>query len=240
MNFSQKIFSVSLFVIIVTSTNGVDTNTKRMAELIARIQVERADKGWDDPANFLENHDFLRTMPDFQTLEGLLQKHCQEALRDFPEIAPSEISQSIVILALWSLPPYAYIKALHETVGYAESGIITNMHLLDCAVLPRNGRAEGVLIDNYREPLVKEALLRADRVFSNRWPQRAGSFGSIISGDAKRDRDAYRLDIAAGRILNPIRLSRYWLASLVIGIVVFAAVLFMRQKTRTRSNESRQ
>ena len=170
---------------------GQETNAPSRAKGLLEKVVANASQrpGWDEPSMAVENPNTLKKMPEFVELQQVVGTAWPQITGNIQSVAPTELSKTILLVAMQSVPPDNYLQFLDKAVGLAETKEI-DKRLLKWALFPTNKNVRGVLDYNYDKPITQRILKRVKALYAGD-PDMIKYCDAALSGEAKKSEDAY-------------------------------------------------
>jgi hypothetical protein len=165
------------------------------------MQVEsKIPENYRYPEAIVEGGNWKRSA-EFAQLQSAVQANWSTLASNLKAVAPSETDQTILFAAFQSIPADKYLQFLDKAVALAQSNVISK-RLLKWALLPADKNVRGVLDYNYQKPVVKDILQRVKVLYADD-PNMIGFCNDVLSGQSKKDDEAYFNDNPADPRPNP-------------------------------------
>ena len=174
---------------------GLDVNVQKAKDLLEKIAVSTSQRpGWDEPMTVIEGGrgELSRHIPEFVELEQVANLEWPRILENIQIVAPSRMSETILVISFQSLPADEYLKFLDKAVTLAERKEF-DLNLLRWSLFATDKNVRGVLAYNYEDPMVRNIVTRARVLYVDN-PVMVKNFDAILSGESQKQSEVYLKD----------------------------------------------
>lgn len=185
MNHKINLLTVILAGLFQMSIHAAGTNVvEKTRELVASAVMRAAGVGCRTVDSLSDNYAGLRSKPEFLALRAQLDNSWETALSNMDVIAKTDMAKAVLLYSFEGLSERDYVAFLRRAADFVERGELNrDIFYTIQSPLNENSQAWAVLVRAYKDPDVKDVIMRSKKIFADQ-SGRAVRYDLMLSGES--------------------------------------------------------